>query len=288
MIRGNVLLLGGGGFIGRALARRLEAEGVAIRALGRQESGGALEPWLEDCTAVVHLASSTTPGSSARYPARELDNLALTLRLLDALQGRLDIHLVYLSSGGVLYGNPEQLPVKETAPTLPLSYHGAGKLAQEAFVQAFRTQGNAVTVLRPANAYGPGQALKHGFGFVRTTLERARRGEAVELWGDGESVRDFVYVDDVVEAIVRVLSAHKDNSTYNVGSGRGHTLKEVLAIAERVSGRPLKAEYRPSRGMDVRAVVLDNSRIGKTLGWAPQISLEEGIRRTWEWLLRHD
>ena len=199
MSRESVLLLGGAGFIGSALAKRLEQEDITVHIVGRHDAA-RLGNILPQCGTVIHLASATTPGSSASHPDLELDNLTLTLRLLELMQNQPDTHLIFFSSGGTVYGNPQRLPVAEDAPIAPLSNHGAGKAAQEAFCQAFRAAGHAVTILRPANAYGPGQTMRGGFGLVRTMLEHARAGTAMEIWGDGENVRDFIYIGDVVEA----------------------------------------------------------------------------------------
>lgn len=296
----NVLLLGGGGFIGQATARRLASDAMDVHILARQHTLPAtpsihlhtgdlsnpviLDTLLPQCGTVVHLASSSTPGSSANKPSDELDNLRPTLNLLDLLHHQKNIHLIFVSSGGTVYGNPSRNPVSEDAPFAPLSYHGAGKMALEGFFQAFRAVGNAVTILRPSNAYGPGQDLRRGFGFVRTVLEHARSGSPLEIWGDGEAVRDFVFVEDVAEAIALAIGNPADNGTYNVGSSQGYTLNEVLALAKRITGKEINTQYKQARKGDVQGVVLDVSRIRATLGWQPRTNLEEGLRRTWDWL----
>ena len=283
MSREGVLLLGGTGFIGSALAARLEREGIATHILGHHDAA-RLEKLLPQCGTVIHLASATTPGSSASHPELELDNLALTLRLLELMQGQPETHLIFFSSGGTVYGNPERLPVTEDAPIAPLSNHGAGKAAQEAFCQAFRANGHAVTILRPSNAYGPGQNKRGGFGLIRTLLEHARAETAMEIWGDGENVRDFIYIDDVVEACMRFVALPQDSGTYNLGSGTGYSINQMLCVVEQVTGIKLKVSHRPARGIDVRAVVLDISRIEKRLSWKPQTSLEAGVLHAWNWL----
>jgi len=287
MTNGNVLLLGGTGFIGTALAARFQQEGIPTHVLGRNDVH-RLEYLLPHCHTVIHLASGTTPGSSAAQPGLELDNLRLTLRLLDLLKTQPETHLIFFSSGGTIYGNPDQLPVTEDAPIAPLSNHGAGKASQEVFCRALRAQGHAVTIVRPSNAYGPGQTLKNGFGLVRTMLEHARQGTLLEIWGDGESIRDFIYIDDIVEATLRFALRREDSGTYNLGSGIGLTINEARRLAEATSGRELRTIFRPGRLVDVRAVVLDNSRLKAQLRWAPQIALVDGVRRTWEWLLPHE
>lgn len=283
MRRDGVLLLGGAGFIGSALARRLQREKKPVHILGRGQEA-QLEQVLALCGTVVHLACSTTPGASAASPSLELGDLTLTLRLLDLLKARPQTHLIFFSSGGTVYGNPQALPVREDSPLAPLSNHGASKASQEIFCEALRTRGNAVTILRPSNAYGPGQAMKGGFGLVRTVLEHVRLGTAMDIWGDGGNVRDFVHVDDVAEACARLVSLPEGSGTYNLGSGKGHSVNEVLCMVEDVCGRTVKKTYRPARTVDVRDIVLDISLLEKRLSWTPQVSLEEGIKGTWEWL----
>lgn len=283
MNRDGALLLGGAGFIGRALAARLQREELPLHIVGRHDTD-RLELVLPHCRTVIHLASATTPGSSAKHPQLEQDNLALTLRLLELLQTQPDTHLIFFSSGGTIYGNPQQLPVAEDSPVAPLSHHGAGKAAQEAFCQALRAQGHAVTIVRPSNAYGPGQTIKSGFGLVRTLLEHARAGSAMEIWGDGENVRDFIYIDDLVEATLRLIKLPQDSATYNLGSGLGYSINQVKGVVEAVCAREVKTIYRPARGIDVRSVVLDNARLQARLGWQPGVGLAQGVGRTWEWL----
>jgi UDP-glucose 4-epimerase len=296
--RSEILLLGGG-FIGTALANKLTAEGRQVYVLapnapfaamnahflqGGLDNPELLAKLLPRCSTVIHLASATTPGNSASQPVRELENLAPSLRLLEALQAYPEIHLIFFSSGGTIYGNPQRLPVHEDDPVAPLSYHGAGKVALEAFFHAFRGRSQAVTILRPSNAYGPAQALKSSFGLVRTMLEHARYGTPLEIWGDGENVRDFIYIDDITEACARFVALPQDSGTYNLGSGRGYSINQVRRIVEQVTGYELKTVCHPARGIDVRAVVLDISRLNARLSWKPKTSLEEGVKHTWNWL----
>lgn len=283
MTRDAILLFGGAGFIGSALAQRLNNEGREVHILGRHNAD-QLEYLLPQCHTVVHLASATTPGSSANHPGLELNNFVPTLHLLELMEYASESHLIFFSSGGTVYGNPDHLPIAENAPLVPLSYHGAGKAALEMLCQAFRAKGHAVTILRPSNAYGPGQPLRSGFGLIRTMLEHARLGTTMDIWGDGESTRDFIFIDDIVEACSRLLPLQHDSTTYNLGSGIGHSINQVRHIVEQITGIELQTAYHPARGIDVRAVVQDISRLQVQLSWRPHISLEAGIQRTWEWL----
>jgi UDP-glucose 4-epimerase len=293
-------LLLGGGFISTALIRRLVEHGRCVHVVTRKApvesipgivshigdvSDATLLQKLErDCGTVIYLASTTTPGTSANCPVMELDNLRPMLHLLEVVKSWQDMHLIFLSSGGTVYGNPLHNPVAENAPLSPLSYHGAAKVALEGFLNAFRAKGRAVTILRPSNSYGPEQSLRQAFGLIRTVLQHVLDGTTMEIWGDGENVRDFVYVKDVADAIIAAVNAPMDSGTYNVGSGKGHTVNRVLTIAERICGAPVQVKHREARSADVREVVLDVSRIRERLGWQPRISLEEGILQTWEWL----
>ncbi|ABW66333.1 NAD-dependent epimerase/dehydratase family protein [Desulfosudis oleivorans] len=299
----TVLLLGGGGFIGRALAGHLCRTGGPVHVVGRNPvknfEGGAvfhqgsmadrslLESILPQCDVVIHLASATTPGSSAGRPLAEADtNILPTLKLLDMFRDCGNRWMIFVSSGGTLYGNPETVPVNESQPLCPLSYHGAGKIAIEAFLHAFaHDSGKHVTILRPANVYGPGQPLSQGFGFIRTVLEHARMDTEVKIWGDGSTVRDFLYIEDMIKGIESVMNADPHTDTYNIGSGEGHSLNNVIKTVEKVCGRPLKVQYSTARQVDVRKIVLDCSKIMEKTGWKPETSLEEGVRLTWQWML---
>lgn len=298
-MNGQDVLLLGGGFIGSALARQLSAAGKTVHVLARHPVGAEfpqthwhpgdlreselLNQLLPACGTVVHLASETTPGASARHPLMEAGNLQPTLALLDVLQDYPDKHLIYFSSGGTVYGNPACLPVAEDAPLAPLSFHGAGKAAQEMFLQAFRAQGRRVTILRPANAYGPNQPFKADFGLVRTVLENIRSSLPIEVWGDGEAVRDFVYVDDVAAACALFVDRPDDNGTYNVGSGRACSINALIRLAGEIAGKQPQVIHRLARRSDVAKAVLDVSRL-RNAGWVPRTNLVNGLRLTWEWL----
>lgn len=271
-----VLLLGGRGFIGAAVSDRLQAMRMPYVVAGRDDRQ-RLPDLLRQSGTIVHLASSTTPGSSAIHPEREQENLAFTELLVTALSCMPPKHLVYFSSGGTVYGNPSQLPVPETASLDPLSPYGLAKVLQEKQCLSLREQGHAVSVLRPANAYGPRQPGRPGFGLVRTLLQAAKTGVPVEVWGDGEAVRDYVYIDDLVDATMRLLARPERADVYNVGSGVGHSVNAVIRAVEQATRRRIEVRYQPARSADVRSVVLDSTKLMGVFGWQVQVSLEEGI-----------
>lgn len=276
----HVLLLGGTGFIGSALATRLRQDERAVHVMGRKEVH-MLQQLLPNYSTVVHLASATTPSLSSAQPGLEHANLDLTGHLVQCLQGQTDTHLIYFSSGGTVYGNPLQLPVREDSAIAPISPYGVAKAAQEDICQRLRANGNAVTILRPSNAYGPNQTAQNGFGLVRTLIEHARLGTTFEAWGNGTNVRDFIYIDDIIEATLRLIRLPQDSGTYNLGSGQGHSINQVKNLVEQVTGLPVRTIYRDARGIDVGAVVLNSTWLYARLGWAPSVDLVRGLEQTW-------
>jgi UDP-glucose 4-epimerase len=302
MKKENILLLGGGGFLGSALARQLDDKDATVHVItprkpektpenaiihqGSLDDDALINSILPSCGTIIHLASSTNPGNSARHPEKEGHlNITPTLDFLSVLQNYKPFHLIYLSSGGAVYGNPATIPVKENDRLAPKSYYGAGKAAIETFLRVLSSPpGQNITVVRPPNFYGPGQPCKIGFGVIRTILEHLFRGTVMEIWGNGETVRDYLYIDDMVSALNCLINMPQDNGTYNIASGKGLSLNQVIEIIETVCNRELDVKYRDKRKSDVDAIVLDSSRFIKRTGWQPKVSFEEGIRRTWQWV----
>jgi UDP-glucose 4-epimerase len=302
----ETLLIGGTGFVGQALAPRLIRAGHRVHLVARRPAPMGLEgkallhtspldnakllhTLLPGCQTVFYLASDSTPGTSASEPLWEAElNLTPALRFLDILQKYDHVHLIFISSGGTVYGNPRYLPVDEDHPLSPLSYHGAGKIATEAFLQAYcRQYGRNVTILRPSNFYGPGQPYRKGFGIVRGIFEHLRRDLPVEIWGDGENVRDFIYIEDFADACIRLSEMRPKSSSidiFNVGYGTGVSINRLCGLIESATGRQIQKEYRTGRAVDVRSVVLNCSRLHQYTGWKSTTDLETGLTRTWEWL----
>ena len=300
---GQSILVIGGGFLGCALAHALSAKNYRVTILsprtepskrqgqpaivrGGQEDGRLVAELLREHNTVIHTAWGTTPGSSAGQPTLETAaGLAPWVAFLDTLQQFPSVRLVFLSSGGTVYGGPEQLPVAEDYPLRPLSCHGAGKAAAELFLATLTpTRLAGSTVLRPSNVYGPEQPLRGGFGVLRHLLQCAINGRSFTLWGDGSQVRDYLYVDDFVDAVLRVLERPNVLGVYNIGSGTGASLLELIALVENVTARRIQVESQPPRAGDVAQIVLDIGKFHGATGWMPTTSLSEGIARTWRWL----
>lgn len=164
----------------------------------------------------------------------------------------------------------------------PLSCHGAGKAAAEHFLDT--REASRTVILRPSNIYGPGQALRSGFGVIRHLLLCAAEDRPFQLWGDGKQLRDYLYIDDFTEAVLNVVAHPEVSGTFNLGSGVGTPLRELVGMIEQTTGREIRIERHPARPGDVERVVLDIDRMSRATGWKPAISMQEGIGRTWRWL----
>lgn len=297
------VVLGGAGFIGSHLVERLLAAGHAVRVFDLHDPGPAggfprhgdvewvcgnfLDPGdvrraIAGCEAAFHLVSTTLPKSSNEDPAADAgSNVVGTLRLLDAWRRDGGRKFVFVSSGGTVYGVPRTVPITEEHPTHPVSSYGITKLAIEKYLELYRVlHGVDYCVLRPANPYGERQRVASGQGAVTTFLYRAHRGEPIEIWGDGRVVRDYLYVGDVADALVRALDHKGERRVINIGSGVGRDLNQVVAAIERVLGRPVERRYTPGRNFDVPANVLDISLARAELGWQPATAFDDGLTRT--------
>ena len=236
---------------------------------------------LENVDVVFHLVSTTQPQSSNDDPSFDVEsNLVATLRLLDQLRGR-KTQLIFASSGGTVYGRPQYTPIPETHPTEPTCSYGIVKLAIEKYLALYQLlHGLDYRVLRVANPYGPGQEANRAQGVVGTFLSRVVHDEPIEVWGDGSVVRDYLYISDTVSALLQAAQYQGAERIFNIGSGGGHSVREIIAAVEQVTGKKAKASYTAARKFDVPVSVLDITRAKTELGWQPKVDLNEGLRLT--------
>jgi UDP-glucose 4-epimerase len=301
----EILLIGGSGFAGRTILPHLLARYDIVHVLTKHSSNlvstnslkvysngindqALIDKLLQQCNDVLYFASATTPGLSAGKPLLELNNnLNPLIHFIESLQRQKHIHLVYISSGGAIYGNVTNGMLNEEHEFFPRSYYGANKIAAEAFLQAYSRQfGNSVSILRPSNFYGVGQPYREGFGLIRTVFEHVLDDIPITIWGDGEITRDYIYIDDFVSACLILLKQRPSSGVniYNVGSGTGTTINQVCDLVEQIARRQLKRIYKPIRSVDVMDITLDCSKLHR-LGWNPHTTLEEGLNLMWAWLV---
>lgn len=299
----QVLILGGNGFIGSHLVRALVGAGARVRVLDRGrnllceplagvdyryadfDDIASLAEALADVDLVVHLISTTVPGTGNLDPVADIEgNLVGTVRLLQQMRELGVPRLLFLSSGGTVYGNTETVPIPEEHALCPRSSYGIVKVAIEHYIAMFASlSGLRALVLRVSNPYGPEQGHVGVQGVIATFFKRTLDGDPIKIWGDGSAVRDYIYIDDLVAFIVDAVRMEIDG-VFNVGSGQGTSICELLSIIAKVSGRDAEVAFLPARGFDVRTVVLDTAKARHATGWSPKVSLLDGCEQYWAWL----
>src|SRR6185436_1849217 len=286
-----ILVTGGAGYIGRHICRALDREKVVALDDLRNSSRAALQdiPLLQAelsraqihwprVEAVIHCAAYIEVGESVREPAKYWqNNVAAPAAFFEGARG---IPVVFSSTAAV-YGEPESLPISEDQPKRPTNPYGRTKLAME---QLLSDYGVRLTVLRYFNASGGDEDHRVETHLIPNIVRAAIEGEPLNVFGDGSVIRDFVHVDDLARA--HVLALEKPG-TYNLGSGRGWTVMEVIDVARRVTGKRIDVAFKPPRPGDPKALVADISRARRELGWEPRLSLEEIIASTFEWRKAH-
>jgi UDP-glucose 4-epimerase len=303
------LVLGGKGFIGSHLVKTLLAAGKTVRVFDRAEAESLLAPdvraqvemiegdfadfaciaaALAGCDICFHLISTTLPKSSNDDPHYDVQsNLIGTIQLLEQARHTGLQKIIFLSSGGTVYGVPQYCPIDEAHPTDPLCSYGITKLAIEKYLALYHAlHGIDYSVLRVSNPYGEGQRLAASQGAVAVFLGRVLHQEKLVIWGDGSVARDYVYIGDLMDAVLATLHYTGSEHVFNIGSGVPTTLLALIETIEAMSGKQAEVEFMPARGLDVPLNVLDISRAHRELGWQPKISLLDGLFRMQNWIRR--
>lgn len=296
----RAIVTGGAGFIGSHLADALVARGDDVLVIDNLQRGlrervpaeaefvelDVREPLAEVFAGfkpetVFHLAAQADVRVSVARPGEDAEiNVVGTVNVLAAAQEH-DAKVVFSSTGGAIYGECER-PAREDDPLEPLSPYGTAKLAAENYIGMFsRLHGSQHTVLRYANVYGPRQEAELEGGVVAIFFEQFRKGESATIFGDGEQTRDFVYVADIVEATL--AGVEHPGGPFNVGSGRETSIVELHDLCRSASGTEGEAEFAPARLGEIQRSILDPTHGEEGLDWKPKISLEEGLRETWNW-----
>jgi UDP-glucose 4-epimerase len=307
----RIVVLGGLGFLGSHICRALVARGYEVRIFDKLYGLRTLVEDIEagveilesdisrpddvlaaisDAEIVVNLVHTTVPGSSMKDAAYDVSsNVLASVKWLSRLGETKVKRIFYVSSGGTVYGNPQTQPITETHPTEPVSSYGITKLSIEKYVAMYADMfGVAHRILRPSNVYGEGQRLNIGQGVIGVLADRALRGEPLEVWGTGEALRDYLHVDDLVAAMVSLLDYSGPHCVFNVSSGTGRSVLDIINALQNQAGLRVEVKHLPDRGFDVAANVLSSSRLRTETGWAPAVEFEAGIARTVKWLRELD
>ncbi|HEX2053020.1 MAG TPA: NAD-dependent epimerase/dehydratase family protein [Actinomycetota bacterium] len=302
----KAVVTGGAGFIGCHLAERLVAEGREVLAIDDLSSGKDRVGVLEAAGARLEVADIREPGTAEivrSYEPNEVFHLAAqkdvrhsvadpafdaevnvvgTIRLLEAARS-VGANVVTTSSGGCIYGDPDEslLPISEGTVGRPTSPYGISKKVMEDYLHFYRSSyGMQFVNLALANVYGPRQDPNGEAGVVAIFAQRLLRGQECTIYGDGGQTRDFVYVADVVDAYLRAASGKAWGETFNIGTGRETSVVELYSEIARICGVDLAPNFAPERLGELRRSALDYGKAEKLLGWRPVTSLEEGLERT--------
>ena len=303
----SILVTGGTGFIGSHLVDLLIKQGHHVSVLtssssvhpniqaiqskinlihGNFGNKELLIQSLKSVDYIFHAAWTTVPKTSSENPSYDAQsNIIGSIQLLEAAVIAGIKRVVFVSTGGAIYGIPRYNPIDEKHPVQPISAYGISKMAFERYLHFFlKNKGLDYSIIRIANAYGRRQNLRNQQGVIGIWLQKILHKTPLEIWGDGTVVRDYIHVKDVARAIISVLNYTGNRRVFNIGSGQGYSLNEILALCQKVSACQAEVHYKLSRSSDVPKNVLNIEKAQKELAWKPLIDLEEGIRDTWDWI----
>jgi UDP-glucose 4-epimerase len=303
----KALVIGGNGFIGSHLVDHLVAAGREVVVLdfqGRRYDslpsgvhfvhGDLNQPYivreaLVGVDVVYHLAWATIHEVANQDPAADISaNLIPTIHLIEACRSAAVRRFVFTSSGGTVYGPPSRFPTDESHPQNPINAYGITKLAVEKYLQMFNhLYGFDYAVLRPSVPYGPRQNPLGKQGAIAVFLYRVSQNLPLTIWGDGNAVRDYFYIGDLVAALQAAGESHLDRQRiFNIGGGEGITLNSLLEKVEGAVGKKARVEYLPERKFDAPKIVLDTSLAKQVLNWEAKVAIDQGLRTTWDWMYK--
>lgn len=295
-------VLGASGFIGTNLCESLDGKVRSLTAFSRQNSWEtqldncrwieadfsdlkALSSALENCDVVFHLINATTPASANTNPLNDLElNVASTIRMLDLCVKHCVKRIVFISSGGTVYGIPDSLPIKEDAACFPITAYGISKLSIERYLHLYHHLYDLdYRILRVSNPYGPHQSASKGQGVIAAFIARVLAGLEIPVWGGLDITRDYIYIDDVISAIELSATDLYNGRIFNIGSGIGYELNDIVNHIHKITGTPIQIKQMPGRKSDVRSNILDNNLAKTNLEWKVNTTLELGITNTIHW-----
>lgn len=296
----KILVIGGNGFIGNnlvnTLVKREDFEVYSFDlALPRAEVKGAtylegdffdehvLKNAITGMDLIIHSLSTVNPGNSnEKYMEGYGRDFMQTIRLCKMLIDQ-QSNMIFLSSGGTVYGVQEEQPIKETALPVPINHYGSVKLCIENVIRTFNTQLHTkMRIARISNPFGPGQDYHKGVGFVDAAIKKSICKESLEIWGDGENIRDYIYIEDVCKMLESLVDYTGDEEVFNLSSNEGISQNMIVDILKSIDG-DFEVQYKPARSVDVRKIVLDNSKICSIYKGKIR-SFEEGVREYYSFL----
>jgi len=307
----NIVLFGGNGFIGSNLSEALLSKNHSVRIFDRHHSVRMLPRETQDqidyfegdflnvkdvraalkgCDVAYHLISSTLPSSSHENPSYDVEsNIVPSVNFIKAAADIGINKIIFVSSGGTVYGIPQSTPIPETHPTDPICAYGISKLAIEKYLALYnRLTDINYTIVRLANPFGYYQNPLSAQGVIAVFLHKILHNEPLEIWGDGSVVRDYIWISDATDALIKVIDYHGKHKLFNLGTGAGTSLQEILLLLKDVLRQDIDYKKFPQgRPIDVPVNILDINLIKNELNWQPTTSLRTGILNFLEWMQHH-
>lgn len=305
----KVFVTGGQGFIGHNLVLRLLKEGHSVTVFGRYNKSRAIshtncryinanfnlisnyEKEFENIDVVYHLLSTTTPKTSNEDVVNDLvSNVKNTIQLLEICVKYNIERFIFASSGGTVYGLSEhEDPLKEKDPTNPICAYGVSKLSIEKYIYMYNHLYNLnYQILRISNPYGPFQNPSANQGAIAVFLGKVMNDELIEIWGDGTAFRDYIFINDLIDALYTAMIIDKVNNILNIGSGEKYSLNEILDVIKKITNKKLQINYVSSRKIDAPGNFLDIINARKILDWEPKVNIQEGITASWNWVVNNN
>lgn len=297
------IILGGNGFIGKNLCTYIANKGHEVTSFDRvlpecQDSkvtyiqgdffeDDFLKEIISDKDIIIHTISTINPGNSNELYMNGYErDFVQTVKMCSWIKDT-EKKIVFLSSGGTVYGDYDKQPLKEDVLPRPINHYGNVKLSIENALRIFHVQNKLkATIARISNPFGPGQDYKKGVGFVDAVLKQSLDNCEVEIWGDGENIRDYIYIEDVCKYLYLLAEYQGDELIFNVSSGMGISQNQVVQSIRNI-GIEVEVRYKESRSVDVRKIILDNSKINK-IGNFEVTPFQEGIKKYYEYLKKKE
>ena len=301
------LIFGGNGFIGSHLAEGLVKRGYEVKVFDNFKNGGMnLDTVIDEieiikgdffnetdvCNAlkevdyVFHYIATTTPATAIKDPIFDIEsNIIGSVKLFQYAVNNNVKRIIFPSSGGTIYGETTGARISESYPVNPVNPYAISKLTIEKYLHYFNyVYGLDYAILRYSNPYGERQNPYGKQGVIPIFLNKIKQGEQPVIYGDGSMIRDYIYIKDTVDATIAVLEKKTTEKIFNVGSGKGTSLNELIDIMSKVVGQKVVPTYINDSGIYIPKIVLDISRVQKETSWKPTTELSEGINKTWEWI----
>lgn len=295
----KILVLGGNGFLGRNLCKYLADCGEKVYSFDMSKPEVAddrieyiagdffddytLEETVKGMDVIYHAICTLNPGNSNEKCILGYErDFVQTAKLCSYLKDT-ECRMIFFSSGGTVYGNQKVQPITEEAVPVPINHYGNLKLCIENTMRTFNFQMKKnMLIARISNPYGPGQDYHKGVGFIDAAIKHTIAGETIEIWGDGNVVRDYIYIDDLCRMLYALIEYHGDIEVFNLSSNTGVSQNDIVDILKQIDPA-VKVTYKPGRSVDAKKIILDNSRIRSICDFE-MVSIEEGIRRYYDYI----